>query len=98
LCRSSKGASFDAARDDVPDFYRRRLPPDTFGVRHTFTDPSFIAGGGVNLFVSRHLAIRPEVQAMVVRRDSNQLVVTAATAHVVYHFEEHPVTPSRRVN
>jgi hypothetical protein len=91
-------ASFGRVLDDVPEFYRRRLaPPDpALRARQTFTDPSFVFGGGVNVYVSRHVAIRPEVEAIMVRRDGRGHVVTAVTVHLAYHFEEHPITPGRR--
>ena len=58
-----------------------------------FTDPSFILGGGVNLFVTRHVALRPDVEAKLVRRNSQNYVVTAVSVHLAYHFEDHPMTP-----
>ncbi len=66
------------------------------GATSTFTDPSFILGGGMNIFVTRHIAIRPDVEAMIVRRDSHNYVVTAVVVHIAYHFENHPITPTRR--
>jgi hypothetical protein len=86
-------ASFEAADGNMPDFYRRRLGPG-FGLSRTFTDPSFVVGGGVSVFTSRHWAVRPEIEATVVRRQSRSYVVTAVTMGVAYHFEEHPVTPA----
>lgn len=90
-------ASFDPTASTVPDFYRRRMAASTTGpgATTTFTDPSFIFGGGVNVFVTRHIAIRPDVEAMVVRRDSQNYVVTVVAVHMAYHFESHPVTPAR---
>lgn len=90
-------ASFGSSADDLPDFYRRRLGPGepAVGTSHTFRDPSFVVGGGINLFATRHIALRPEIEAMVVRRESRNHVVTAVTMHVAYHFEDHPVTPAR---
>jgi hypothetical protein len=85
-------ASFEAADGNMPDFYRRRLGPG-FGMSRTFTDPSLVVGGGVNVFASRHWAVRPEIEATVVRRQSRSYVVTAVTMGVAYHFEEHPVAP-----
>jgi hypothetical protein len=38
-------------------------------VSATFTDPSLAFGGGVNVFVSRQIAVRPEVDATIVMRD-----------------------------
>jgi hypothetical protein len=57
--------------------------------------PSFILGGGVNLFATRHVAIRPDVEAKIVRRNSQNYVVSAVSVHIAYHFEDHPITPSR---
>jgi hypothetical protein len=88
-------ASFDAVDDSMPDFYRRRLDSDS-GTTRTFTDPSFVVGGGVNVFTSRHWSIRPSVDATIVFRDSESYVVTVAAVGVAYHFEDHPITPARR--
>ena len=89
-------ASFDA-RDDMPGFYRHRMHQDVSGgvLRH-FTDPSVVFGGGADVAVSRNLSIRPDIEAMVVLRDSSSHVATALRINVVYHIEEHPVTPTRR--
>jgi hypothetical protein len=91
-------ASFGRTLDDIPAFYRRRLqPPDpALRARQTFTDPSLIVGGGVNAYVSRHWAVRPEIAATAIRRDGRGHVVTTVTLHLAYHFEEHPITPDRR--
>ena len=89
-------ASFDSSRGDLPGFYQGRLPANGANVTHmTFTDPSFVVGGGVNLFVGRHVAIRPDVEAKIVWRRSQNYVVTAVSVHLAYHFEDHPITPSR---
>jgi hypothetical protein len=92
-------ASFDMARDDtdMPDFYRRRLGVSNgaVGAPRTFTDPSFAAGGGIEVFTMRHWAVRPQIEAIVVRRDSRSHVVTALTLQIAYHFENHPGRPAR---
>jgi hypothetical protein len=62
----------------------------------TFTDPALVLGGGVNVFFNRHIAVRPDLEAMVVMRDSHRYVVTTAAIHLAFHFEDHPVTPARR--
>jgi hypothetical protein len=59
----------------------------------TFTDPSLVGGGGVNVYVSRHWTIRPEIVATAVLRNSRSFVVTAGAVRLAYHVEEHPVTP-----
>ena len=83
-------ASFDSSRGPLPDFYRARTSAEVGNIS-TFTDPSFIVGGGVNVFVGRHVAIRPDIEAKIVRRDSQSYVVTALSVHLAYHFEEHPM-------
>jgi outer membrane protein with beta-barrel domain len=85
-------ASFEPTATAVPDFYRRRMLGATaeVGATDTFTDPSFVVGGGINIFVTPHIAIRPDVETMIVRRDAQTYVVTAAAVHVAYHFESHP--------
>ena len=66
------------------------------GTRQTFTDPAFVAGGGVSLFASRHISVRPEVEVMLVPNDSETYVITSFTVRLAYHFELHRVTPDRR--
>jgi hypothetical protein len=88
-------ASFEAEDRNMPDFYRRRLVPG-FGIRRSFTDPSIVVGGGLNVFLSRHWAIAPEIEATVVRRQSRSYFVTAVTMGVAYHFEDHLITPGQR--
>lgn len=89
-------ATIGPSLTDVPEFYRRRLDAGSSlaGSSRTFTDPAFLVGGGVDVFTSRHLAIRPEIEAMIVRRQSQSHVVTAVRVHLAYHVEEHPVTPA----
>ncbi len=89
-------ASFNAGAPDVPAFYRLRMGGHGMAPtsRDTFTDPSFIIGGGVNLYVSRHIAIRPVVNAVVVRRNSDSRVLTTFSIHLAYHFEQHPLIPT----
>jgi hypothetical protein len=87
--------SFDV-RDEMPGFYRHRMSRDlSRGVTRSFTDPSVVFGAGADVFVSRNLAIRPDVEAMLVLRDSASHVATAIRINVVYHIEDHPVTPAR---
>jgi len=90
-------ASFARLGSAVPAFYRRRIgnSPDV-ATAAAFTDPTLVVGGGLNTYVNRHWAIRPDVRTMVVLRDSHSYVVTAFAVHVAYHFEDHPITPARR--
>lgn len=89
-------ATFDPSKGEPPDFYGGRVTANPVGTTTaTFTDPSFVVGGGVNMFMTRHLAIRPDIDAKIVRNHSQRYVVTAVSVHLAYHFEDHPITPSR---
>jgi hypothetical protein len=92
-------ASFQVDDADMPAFYRRRIDerPEAFGVSATFTDPSLAFGGGVNVFVSRQIAVRPEVDATIVMRDRRTRVMPTVRVHLAYHFEDHPTTATRTV-
>ena len=88
-------ASYERMSDDIPAFHRDRMSGRMGAqTRATFTDPALVFGAGVNLFVTRHIAVRPDVEAMVVMRDSRRYVVTTVGLHLAFHFEDHPVTPS----
>jgi hypothetical protein len=87
-------AMFEHTANQVPEFYRRRIDPASpFGA--TFTDPALVTGGGVSIFLKRWFALRPEAEVTFVIRDGTH-VVTNFLVHAVFHFEEHPVTPSVR--
>jgi hypothetical protein len=87
-------ASFDDP-DRAPTFYRHRMAVDRtpLGVSRSFTDPSLVIGAGLNVFTSRHLALRPEFETAFVFRDSDTRAVVSFTLQIAYHFEDHPVTP-----
>jgi Outer membrane protein beta-barrel domain len=86
-------ASFGAGAVDVPPFYSRRMgPSNMLGARRVFTDPSFTVGGGVNVYLTPHLAVRPAVDATFVTRGGyGHDTLAAFTVHVAYHFEPHPL-------
>jgi hypothetical protein len=83
------------APDTLPDFYARRVATGMGGQRRAFTDPTFHVGGGVSVFVSRRLALQPSVEAMMARDGGRGFTTTVAAIRATYHFEDHPVTPSR---
>jgi outer membrane protein with beta-barrel domain len=86
--------SFDRIDVEMPHFYRERMATmNAMGSAVTFTDPSVVGGGGVNVFVTRKWTIRPEVLATMVMRDAHTFVVTTAALRLGYHFEAHPVAP-----
>ena len=84
-------ASF-GVESEIPEFYARRLTDPWQSV----TDPAFVAGGGVLIFASRHVSVRPEVEVMWVPSDSETYMITSFTIRLAYHFELHRVTPDRR--
>jgi hypothetical protein len=91
-------ATFGREETAIPPFYRRRMTGHMFpaGPDTAFTDPTLVGGGGINVAVNRHLALRPDVEATLVLRDGHRHVVTSIAMHAVYHFERHPVTPAVR--
>ena len=76
----------------IPEFYQPRIT----ATARTFTDPAFVFGGGVSLFASRRISIRPDVETMLVRRNGQNYVVTTFAARFAYHFEDRPITPAVR--
>ena len=90
-------ASFDRPSSVAPGFYRNRLRAPGTGLGDTsFTDPAVVVGAGVNFFVTRHFALRPDVESFIVFRDGRSLAVTSLSLHAVFHIESHPVTPRVR--
>ena len=89
--------SFTGDEPAVPEFYRRRMVARLGAAGHstTFTDPTLVAGGGVALFLNRHVSLRPAIETAFVMRDSRTHPVTTAAVRLTYHFEDHPITPSR---
>jgi len=91
-------ARFDDVDRPIPSFYRRRLAESssTAGAQVTFTDPTVVFGGGVNIRLNRRLTTRPDIESQVAVRSSHTYVMTTVRIHLVYYFENHPVTPSHR--
>jgi hypothetical protein len=66
------------------------MSPD--GARtETFQDFLVTVGGGVNVFVSSHLALRPEANLMLVTTSSDVRPLAVYGLQIVYHFETHAV-------
>jgi hypothetical protein len=83
-------ATLNSTSKVAPDFYNTRMAPDVLGVRnHTFQDFLLTAGGGVNVFVSSHVALRPEANLMLVTTRSDSRPMAVYGMQVVYHFEAH---------
>ena len=88
-------ASFDTTRSAIPDFYRQRLNGSSIVTSASFNDPSLVIGGGVNIFVGRHVSIRPDLSVRVAINSSETYAVTMATVSLSYHFEEHNAAGAR---
>ena len=89
----------DAMSATLPDFYQRRMtlgPNGALNARQTFDDFAMKFGGGAEIFAGRHVSFRPEVQVIVVTARHDTHVVPMFGVHLTYHFESHPITPSRR--
>jgi hypothetical protein len=87
--------TIDSGASDVPSFYSSRMT--SRGLRtETFTDFALAFGGGVDLFVSRHFALRPEITVQLAITSSQVHAVAVYGVQVAYHFESHPITPSAR--
>jgi hypothetical protein len=91
-------ASFDAGQTEVPEFYRKRMTeePGALTMSHSFRDPTFVFGGGLNVLATRHFSLRPAVEFTVVLRNGDSYTSTAGVLRLAYHFENHPVTPTKR--
>jgi hypothetical protein len=51
-------------------------------------------GGGVDIYLKQHVALRPDVRVLLVNGDAGGTRrVTVYGVHLAYHFEEHPITP-----
>lgn len=83
-------ATFDALRGPLPPFYGNRLSPSERVDRGgTFDDFVASVGGGAELFISGHWAVRPEVGLMTAFGNSDVRWVTTFGGHLAYHFERH---------
>jgi hypothetical protein len=93
-------ASLHTDNPGMPEFYRRRMGmtmgPHGMDGRRTFDDFASRFGGGAEFFAGRHVSFRPEVQVILVTDRRDTRVVPTFGVHLAYHFESHPITPSRR--
>ena len=79
-------ATVDVGSGDVPEFYRQRLNGHPRG---TFEDVALPLGVGANVFVTSHIAIRPEASLILVASGGETRRVGLYGVHVAYHFEPH---------
>jgi hypothetical protein len=81
-------ATVDVAAGEVPAFYQDRMNGRP---RASFDDFALGFGGGANMFVTPHIAIRPEVTVIVVTTQTHARTVPVFGVHVAYHFESHKI-------
>ena len=74
----------------LPHFYQQRIGLSAVA-RRTFDDPSFVAGGGANVYIARHFSLRPELTVRFVTNGSDAYRVTLANVSIAYHVEEHEI-------
>jgi opacity protein-like surface antigen len=79
-------ATVDVRDGDVPDFYQQRMNGRPSAA---FQDVALPFGGGANVFVTSHVAIRPEASVILVVNGSETRTVGLYGIHVAYHFEPH---------
>ena len=94
-----QNASVHLDGTSVPAFYRDRVAmSDTSvaGGRRSFDDLAVTIGSGLDVFVSRHLALRPDAQILLVHYSGRTQTIGVFGVHLAYHFEDRNVTPSRR--
>jgi hypothetical protein len=83
-------ATFDSLAGTLPSFYGNRLSAsERLDVHGTFDDFVASVGGGAELFVNGHWALRPDVRVLAVFGNSDVRWVTTVGAHLAYHFERH---------
>jgi hypothetical protein len=90
-------ATLDVDRSETPQFYTRRMRvairAGSGGPQQTFRDFATSIGGGIDLYLKQHLALRPDVRVLFVHADGDTRPMGVYGVHLVYHFEEHPITP-----
>jgi hypothetical protein len=72
--------------DGVPKFYERRMADRQ---RATFEDFALAFGGGANIFLTSHIAIRPQIDLLLVTTQDDTRPIAVYGVHLAYHFEPH---------
>jgi hypothetical protein len=90
-------ATFESMSSTMPRFYQRGMMTESAGVQgRTFDDFVVALGGGVDVFLAGHLALRPEVTVLLVTTRSDTRTIPVYGVQLAYHFESHPITPAGR--
>jgi hypothetical protein len=60
---------------------------------YDFDDITYTAGAGIDVFLRRRIALRPDVRLLFISNGGDTHTVAVYGLHLAYHFEEHPVRP-----
>lgn len=90
-------ASMQGTAAHMPGFYRdRMMMPVSSRDGRTFDDFAVRLGAGAEILAGRRISIRPELQVVIASDRPDATVIPVVGVHLAYHFESHPITPSRR--
>jgi hypothetical protein len=95
LHRASFRTSAAGSREWIPAFYRDRLTAAPRDGEAVFTDPTILAGYGVDLRIGERFAMRPDVHVSVAMADGRANTMAFVGIQFGYRFNDNPVTPSR---
>jgi hypothetical protein len=80
-------AYYPGVSDGIPSFYRQRMEPETGA--HAFRDMLWTVGTGADLFITGHVALRPDVSMLLATTRRDARVVPVYGIHVAYFFDSH---------
>lgn len=86
-------ASVDRNDARLPRFYGRRVGLTPGVGERIFEDFVVAVGGGADVYLGNHVAIRPDLRMLFVTADSETRVVPMVGVNLTYHFEPHPYLP-----
>lgn len=72
------------------------LPPCRSPRRSMTLSRTAAVGGGVDIYLERHVSLRPHARLVLVTADSQVRPLAVYGVHVTYHFAEDPFDPDRR--
>jgi hypothetical protein len=82
-------ASFPRVMANMSPFYADRMGGDVMSTRRTFTDLAATLGGGGEVFVANHWAVRPDIRILQINAGHERRWMTTGVVHLAYHFVSH---------
>jgi hypothetical protein len=80
--------------DTTPSFYRQRM--DAPDVAHNFHDMLWTFGGGADLFMTGHVALRPEISVFIASTQHDARVVPVYGISLAYFFDSQTSSSRQR--